>query len=138
MPYIWIGIIVFAALSEIYTFALLPVWFIPGSLVSFILSLTGFHVWVQVFVFFIISFVLIFMSKTIFRKYINGYNRNSSLITGKSAIVTQEINNYNNTGKIKINGTEYAAKSDDDDIIYESGLIVSVIDIDGEYAVCSR
>ena len=148
MPYIWIGIIVFAALAEIYTFALVTVWFIPAAAAAFILSLTEFHVWVQTSVFFIIFFVLFFLSRTIFRKSVkSGRNfanthissdKDLSLFIGKSAIVTQEINNYKNAGKIKISSFEFAAKSDDDDIIYESGLIVSVVRTDGGYAICSR
>ena len=145
MPYIWIGIIVFAAVAEIYTFVLVSVWFIPSALTSFILSLTGFQVWIQVFVFFIITFVMMVLSRIIFRKfmksktaYINITNEISDSLIGKSAIVTQEINNYKNTGTIRAGGFECGAKSDDDDIIYESGLVVTIIRIDGAQAICSR
>jgi len=133
MPFIWIGIIVFAAIAEIYTYALITVWFIPSAVTAFILSLTGFHVRVQVFVFFIIALVSLVISKTIFRNFMK-----SKLITGRNAIVTEEINNYKNTGLIRTNGTEYHAKSDDDDIIYETGLVVTIIRTEGEYAICSR
>jgi len=59
-------------------------------------------------------------------------------IVGKPAIVTQEINNYKDTGTVRIDGLTWVAKSDDDDIIYESGLVVTVVQIDGALAICSR
>ena len=145
MPYIWIGIIVFAALAEIYTFARVPVWFIPSALAAFILSLTGFYVWIQVLVFFSITLILLVMSKTFFRKFLKSKtainineSENLNLFIGKTAIVTQEINNYKNTGAVRINGLECGAKADDDDIIYESGLVVTIIRTDGAQVICSR
>ena len=57
---------------------------------------------------------------------------------GRNAIVTQEINNFKNSGAVRINGLTWFAQSEDDDIIYESGLVVTVIRIDGVRAICSR
>ncbi|MCL1859387.1 MAG: NfeD family protein [Oscillospiraceae bacterium] len=144
IPYIWIGIILFAAVAEIYTYVFISIWFIPSATAAFILSLTGFHVWVQVLVFFIITLILLVLSRTIFRKSIksraaiNDINKNSKSLIGKSAIVTREINNYKNTGAVRVGALEYGAKADDDDIIYESGLVVTIIKIDGSQAICSR
>ena len=144
MPYIWIGVIIFASVAEIYTFALVSVWFVPSALAAFVLSLTGFQVWFQAAVFFIISFILLIISKIVFRKSRkqksadSNFNPESNPLIGRAAIVTQEINNYKNTGAIKIGEHEYSAKTDDDDIIYEIGLVVTIIRIDGVQAVCSR
>ena len=141
MPYIWIGVMVFAAIAELYTRAAASIWFIPAALVSFILSLTGaVDVWAQVVIFFIISLILLLLSRTIFKNFIKfravGTNYNS--VIGKTAIVTEEINNYQNTGAVRINGAIWTAKSEDDNIIYESGLVVSIVRIDDAKAVCSR
>lgn len=150
MPYIWICIIVFASIAELHTLALVPVWFIPAGLAAFIMSLTGaVAIWAQVFIFFIISLVLFIISRTVFRRFIKvrktganfGYINSVgsvNFIIGKTAIVTEEINNYKNTGEIRINGFTWNAKSEDDDIIYESGLVVTVVEIEGARAVCLR
>jgi len=138
MPYIWIGIVDFASIVEIHTFASVAVWFIPAALTSFTLSLTGIQVWIQALVFFIISLILLVFSKTVFRKSKRYKNSGSDSIIGKYAIVTEEINNYKETGTVRINGLTWIAKSDDDDIIYESGLVVTVVHIDGVEAICSR
>ena len=136
MPYIWIGIIVFAAVTEIYTFVFVSAWIIPSATASFVLSLTGFQVWIQVSVFFIITLILLGLSRIIFKKFIKF--KTAASLTGKNAIVTREINNSKNTGSVRIGGFMLPAKSDDDDIIYESGLIVTIIRLDGSRAVCSR
>ena len=138
MPYIWIGIILFAAIAEVYTFVFVSVWCIPSAATAFILSLTGFHVWIQVAVFFVMTFILLVLSRTIFGNFIKSKTVGSNSVIGKTAIVTKEINNYQNSGTIRVGSLEYNAKSDDDDIIYETGLIVTIIRADGIYAICSR
>ena len=142
MPYIWIGIIVFASVVEIHTFAFVPVWFVPPALAAFTLSLLEIPVWIQAVIFFAAAFILLVLSRTAFRKSKKRKTQNNyyDYIIGRHAIVTQEINNYKDTGAIRINGSTWLAKSDDNDIIYESGLVVTVIHVDGSdaVAVCSR
>jgi len=141
MPYIWIGIIVFASVVEIHTFAFFTVWFIPPALASFTLSLLEIPVSVQAVIFFAVSILLLILSRTAFKrskKYRNADYQDRVRIIGKHAIVTEEINNYKDTGTVRINGLTWTAKSDDDDIIYESGLVVTVVNIDGEGTICTR
>ena len=141
MPYIWIGVIVFAGIAELYTLAFAAICFIPAAFVSFTLSLTGkVDVWIQTAVFFIIAFILFTLSRTILKKFIKFKRINTSRdsVIGETAIVTEEINNYKNTGTVRVNGSVLTAKSEDDNIIYESGLVVTVIGTDGIKAVCSR
>ena len=140
MPYIWIGVIVFSFVAEIYTFAFVSVWLIPSALMTFVLSLTGMQVWIQVLLFFIITLILLVLSRTIFKKFIKFKTTsvNSDVFIGKNAIVTEEINNYKGTGIIRANGFVWIAKAEENDIIYESGLVVTIIRIDGVKAICSR
>lgn len=140
MPYIWIGIIVFASVVELHTLALVSVWFIPAALVSFILSLIGIDVWIQVLIFFITTSVLLILSRLFFKNFIKfkTVSTNSDSVIGKTAIVTEEINNYKNTGAVRVNGLIWTAKAEDDNIIYETGLVVTVMRIEGVKVICSR
>ena len=140
MPYIWIGVIVFAFILKIHTFKIFPVWFIPSALTAFALSLLGVQTWLQAAAFFIIISVLLIFSGLIVKrpkKRKNSNARDDSLI-GRNALVTEEINNYKNTGTIRINGLVWNAQSEDDDIIYESGLVVIILGIQGVNLICSR
>ena len=138
MPYIWLGVIIFAAVSEINMLAFVSACFIPGAFTAFALSLTGLQVWLQVFIFFIITLILLVLSRTILKKIIKFNNAGINLIIGRNAIVTEEINNYKNTGTVRINGFLCAAQSDEDDVIYESGLIVTIIYEESGKVICAR
>lgn len=144
MPYIWIGIIVFALILKVHTFTFFPVWFIPSAFAAFILSLFKVRVWIQVIIFFILTLISLVFSRIILKKLVKHKNsnipnfaRNDSLI-GENAIVTEEINNYKNTGTIRINGLIWEAQAEDDDIIYEIGLVVIILRIEGVRLICSR
>ena len=134
MPYIWLGIIIFALIAGVNTRSRTPLWLIPPGLTAFILSVSGAAVWRQACIFFILAAILLILSRTFFKKIIKLKNP----LDGKAAIVTEEINNQKNTGEIRINGIAHTAKAEEDDIIYEAGIVVTVIGLDGIKAVCTR
>jgi membrane protein implicated in regulation of membrane protease activity len=144
MPYIWIGVIVFAAAAEIHTLSFAAVLFVPPALLTFAMSLAGARIWLQAAVFFTAAAILLALSRTVFRKFIKrrntlaNANSRPDAIIGKNAIVIHEINNYKNTGAIRINGFMWPAQAEEDGIIYESGLVVTIIAVNGENAVCTR
>lgn len=140
IPYIWIAIIICAAVVELLTLTLVSVWFIPGAVITFIMSLFSIQTWVQVLVFVIISSVMLILSRTIFKKFIKFRSEptNSESLIGKTAIVTEEINNMSGLGAVRINGLEWSAKSEQNDVIYEKGIIVTVEKIEGVKLICSR
>ena len=142
MPYIWIGIVFFASVAELHTLVFVPVLFIFPALAAFVLSLMEFQVWLQTLVFFALAIIFFVFSRTVFRRFTKrrrrNTNTNSYSFIGKDAIVTQEINNYKNTGAVRINGLIWTALAEDDEVIYESGLVVTVIGMDGINAVCTR
>jgi membrane protein implicated in regulation of membrane protease activity len=140
IPYIWIGIIIFAAVAELHTLALVSVWFVAAGIIAFIFSLAGMEVWLQVLLFFIITSILLILSRTIFKKFIKFKSESTNVdsLIGKTAIVTEEINNLKSTGEIRINGVLWTARAEDDDIIYETGLVVTISAIEGVKAICTR
>jgi membrane protein implicated in regulation of membrane protease activity len=136
MPYIWIGIIISATVVELNFFSRVAVWFIPAGLTAFIFSLLGLDVWMQVLLFFMLTPVLLILSRTFFKK--NKKLKNIPSLAGQTAIVTKEINNHKNTGEVRIKGLAWPARAEEEYVIYESALIVTVIDFDGKKAICSR
>jgi len=132
---------VFAAIAEIHTLVLIPALFIPAALAAFTMSLTGFPVRQQAAVFFIAALILFVLSRTVFKKFLKNKRADAHInysLIGKNAKDTQEINNFKNSGAVRINGLTWFAQSESDDIIYESGLIVIILRIDGVKAICSR
>ena len=69
--YLWLGIFVMSLVFEFLTTDLLSVWFAGGALVSMVLSICGVAWYIQVAVFFILSFVLLFCFRKIALKVFN-------------------------------------------------------------------
>ena len=136
MPYIWIGIIIFSAVAGISAFSRVSLRLIPAGLTVFILSLSGAEVWQQALLFFILAPVLFILFRTLLKKFTQ--SKSSDSLIGRTAIVMEEINNYKETGSVRINGAAHTAKSEEDGVIYETGLVVTVTGFEGIKAVCSR
>ncbi len=73
-----------------------------------------------------------FLVRPLITKY--GYNRdktrtNRDALIDKTGTVTEEINPQKNTGRVKIDGDDWKAKSPNNEII-QTGVSVKVIEID--------
>lgn len=148
MPYLWIGVIVMAAAVELLTLKSAAVQLIPSGTAAFALSLAGIFSWIQVCVFIIISFILLLLRilsgtnpKKFMKKAHLDWTHNLHKLEGKTAIVVKEIDNCKNTGKVRINGELWEARTGSDDAVYESGIVVTVEEVDesnGVTLICSR
>ena len=56
---------------------------------------------------------------------------NAEALIGLNAVVLEEINNLNDTGRAKINGMEWTARAKDDSIIIPTGYVAHIVDIQG-------
>ena len=144
IPYLWICICITAAVVEILTLAKVAVWFVSAGFIALILAIFKVDVWFQATVFIIISLISIVLSRAISTNSKNFVKlkekretREYKKLIGKTAIVTEEIDIGKNTGRIRINGTIWEAKAEDEEELYEIGLIVTVVKIDGGYLICS-
>lgn len=118
---------------EAATMALTTVWFAGGAFVAFILSLFGVGVEVQLAVFVIISFVLLFFTRPLATKYVNGrtVKTNVDSLIGKTARITVPVNNQLGTGAAVVGGQEWTARALRDEDTYPEGVMVSIREIHG-------
>ena len=125
---------------EAATMALTTIWFAGGALVAFVLALFGVNTQVQLGVFVIVSFILLFFTRPFALKYVNRntVKTNSESLIGKYARVTTEINNLEGKGAAVLNGQEWTARAVDDDSVYPVGVMVEVKDIKGVKLIVSR
>lgn len=125
---------------EAATMALTTIWFAGGALVAFILALFGAGIQVQLAMFVIVSFILLFFTRPFALKYVNRntVKTNSESLIGKNARVTVEINNLEGKGAAVLNGQEWTARALTDDEIYPAGTMVEVKDIKGVKLIVSR
>ncbi|NLK38798.1 MAG: NfeD family protein [Clostridiales bacterium] len=139
MPYVWVTIIICAVLLEAATTGLVAIWFMPGALLALILSLFNLPVWLQSFLFFLLSAILLICNKTVFRRLFKKrpiVATNVDAIIGKQALVIEKIDNINGQGLVKINSQIWTARSADPDRIYPEGELVKVVALEGVKLIC--
>lgn len=125
---------------EAMTMALTTIWFAGGALVAFVLALFGINIQVQLAVFVVVSFVLLFFTRPFALKYVNRntVKTNMDSLIGKSARVTATINNTEGKGAAVLNGQEWTARALEDDRIYPVGTMVEVKEIRGVKLIVSE
>ena len=116
----WVlAIVVFVAVEGI-TVGLTSIWFAVGALASLLISFFVDSLWVQIWVFLIVSLLALFALKPLAAKYFTPRAHqatNSDRILGKEAVVLEEVNNLENRGRIKVLGQEWTARSLSEEII---------------------
>lgn len=140
IPFYWLIALAVFLVIEIITMGLTTIWFAGGSLVAFIASLIGVPVVIQIAIFFVISFVLLFFTRPVVEKHLNNSRTKTNVnsMIGKEGKVTEEIDNFNQKGTIVVNGLEWTARSSDDDIIIPNGAKVIVKDVQGVKAIVGK
>ncbi len=133
MPAIaWLGILALCLTVEVTTLGLVSIWFAGGALVTFFVAMATETLWIQLVVFFAVSFVLLFFTRPIATKFYNNRRTKTNVdsLVGEYCKVTEVIDNFNETGTVVLNGMEWTARSVDEAII-EVGSKVKVHGIDG-------
>ncbi len=129
----WLIFFVIMVAIEIGTLALTTIWFAGGALVAFILSLFGAGVELQLTVFVIVSFLLLFFTRPWAAKYLNKNTTRTNVeaLIGRTARVTKEINNERGTGTAVVGGQEWTARASENDAVYPEGTTVVIQGVRG-------
>lgn len=128
----WLILFVVLLIIEIATMGLTTIWFAGGAFVAFLAAYMGFDVVVQVLVFLIVSILLLVLTRPIAVKFFNQERQktNAESLIGQKAVVKEEINTLQATGRVEVNGMEWSAKTEGPDII-EADTIVMIHGIQG-------
>ncbi len=122
----WLVVFVVLLLIEIATMGLTTIWFAGGALVAFLASYIGFDIVVQVLVFLIVSILLLVLTRPLAVKFFNKDRQktNAESLIGQKAVVKEEINTLQATGRVEVNGMEWSAKTEETDIIATDAVVV--------------
>ncbi len=128
----WLIVFVVLLIVEIATMGLTTVWFAGGALVAFLAAYIGFGVVVQVLVFLIVSILLLVLTRPLAVKFFNQEREktNAESLIGQKAVVKEEINTLQATGRVEVGGMEWSAKTEESEII-EADTIVMIKGIQG-------
>ena len=133
MMIFWLVLTILCIVLEIATVGLASIWFAGGALVACLLDMAGIHVIIQVIVFLVISLLLLIVTRPFADRFINKNRTKTNYegIIGKVVRVTERIDNINETGTALVNGQEWTARSENDNIVLEQGDVAQVVNITG-------
>lgn len=136
----WLILIALCILIEIATLGLTTIWFAGGGLVAFFISFVTDNLILELAVFLVISLVLLLFTRPVAMKYFNKQrtSTNYESLIGKEVKVIEEIDNFNESGLITLNGTKWVARALDDSNIYQQGDRVIIRDVTGVKLIVER
>ena len=141
MLYVWIALTVVFILLEAISVQLTSVWFALGSLAALIVTVCGVDsIPIQIAVFAAVSLASLILTRPLVKKLLNKKVQptNADRSIGQKAIVTEEIVNIEGKGAVKLNGTEWTARSAAADDRIEKGAEVQVLKIEGVKLIVER
>ena len=130
---IWLAVLVVCVGIEIATMGLTTIWCAGGALVSAILAALNAPLWLQIVAFFVVSLILLYLTRPVAVKYFNKdrVKTNVESLIGRQAIVISEIDNLQGIGQVTVGGQEWSARSVKDDVQLPVGSVVVVRSVSG-------
>ena len=128
----WLAALIAFCVLEAVTAGLTSIWFAIGTLGALAANGLGLSIWVQIGVFLALSGLSMLLIRPLAQKLlIPGFSpTNADRIIGKTAMVTEEIDNILGSGLVSISGQVWTARSQNDTII-PAGKQVRVLRIEG-------
>ncbi len=110
---IWLGVAVLFGILEAATLGLTSIWFALGALAAMLCALAGWGTLLQLVAFVLVSLAtLALVRKKIQGKFnITRQPTNADRILGRTALVTEVIDNTQALGAVKIDGVTWSARS---------------------------
>lgn len=129
---VWLVLLVVFVVFEAATVQLVSVWFALGALAALIAALLHASPLVQIIVFIVISAASFAVTRPLVKKFSTSkiQKTNADRCIGSTAVVTEEINNLEAKGQVKVDGNIWTARSENDETV-PVGEKVTVIKIEG-------
>lgn len=139
MLIIWIVSLLLFLIIEAATMQLVTIWFALGSLGGVIAELCGAPNWLQCTIFVVISFVSLVATRPFVKKMTKGKIQptNADRYIGETGVVEEAIDNTYDKGLVKVKGSVWTARAEQDELI-EEGALVTVKRIEGVKLIVSR
>ena len=120
----WLGAAAIFVVIEIITMGLTTIWFAGGALVGAVMAAFSLPLWSQ---------IIAFVTRPWALKYLNSrtVRTNADSLIGQTALVTQDIDNLNAKGQVKVEGQIWTARSISDDVQLHEGQKVMIESISG-------
>lgn len=133
MLWIWLALIAAFVIIEAATAQLVTIWFAAGSVAALITCFVTDSIPVQIAVFVIVSAIALAVTRPLVRKITASKNQptNADMYIGSEGIVTEDIHNLEGKGLVKVKGSLWTARTENDADTIEAGTKVTVKRIEG-------
>jgi len=134
--WIWLVLAAIFVVSEMFTAGFFIFWFGIGAAVAGLLALLGLSVLWQWAGFVVVSGVLVIISRRFAERFTKKQppGIGADRFIGKIGIVLEDVNNIDNTGRVRIDKDEWRADSENEEIIPKGSKVV-VTRLDGTHLV---
>ena len=109
--FLWLALFVVFLIVEAGTVALVSIWFALGALAALVSCALGAEMWLQITVFLVVSLVLLALLWKRVRSKLTTTKTNVDSVIGAEGYVTEAIDNLSYTGRVKLGGITWAARS---------------------------
>lgn len=129
MIYSWLIVAIVLSIIELGTISLVSVWFIASALISLLLALFGFSLYIQIVNFVILGIILLIFTRKPLLKYLNKTKQktNADRILDMTGLVTEEID-VDQPGEVKVDGKKWTAMAKEK---ITKGKKVKILKIEG-------
>ena len=129
---VWLCLLVLFAVMEAVTVGLVSVWFAAGALVALLGTFFTSNIWIQIFLFLLVSCVTMAVLRPLARKYVlpTVVPTNADRVIGQTALVTEAVDNEAGTGRVNALGQAWTARSQLG-VVIPAGTQVKVCRIEG-------
>lgn len=139
LPFVWLGIIVLAAVIEALTTQLVSIWFAAGGVAGLVTTVAGGPFWLQLLLFAVVTAITLAITRPLVRRMAAAPKAETNVdrYVGKTGVVTEQIDNVAARGLIKVLGSVWTARSADGSVI-PAGTEVIIQSIEGVKAIVRR
>ena len=133
MVWIWVALLAAFIIIEATTAQLLTIWFAVGSFAALVTAFITDSIIAQVIVFVVVSAITLAITRPLVKKMTKATKQptNADMYIGKEAVVTEDINNLEAKGLVKVGGSVWTARTEVDNYTIPAGAHVTVIKIEG-------
>lgn len=137
--WIWMALAALCVVGEMFTAGFFLLWFGVGAAVAGLLAILGLSFPWQLAAFVVVSGVLLGVS----RRFADRFSKKqppgigADRFIGLKGLVLEDIDNVENSGRVRLQKEEWRADSDGDEVI-PVGARVEVVRLDGTHLVVKR
>lgn len=129
---IWLIALVVLVVGEALTVGLTFIWFAVGALGGLITAVLGGNIWIQIVVFLVLSGLSLALIRPFAARLLKTSRTptNADRVIGKTAVVTESVDNVEGKGQVNVSGQIWSARSEHN-VVIPTGTEVRVLRIEG-------